>query len=60
MLEYPAKILMAFGETFSLEGEQFYTWLMENGYPELAALSSGIRGSNEAIEWLMKNKYPHF
>ncbi len=60
MLEYPPKILMAFGETFSNEGENFYNWLLENGYPELAALSSGIRGSKEAIEWLMKNKYQHF
>lgn len=60
MLDYPSKILMAFGETFNVEGETFYKWLLENGYPELAALSSGIRGSKEAIEWLLKNKYPHF
>ena len=58
MLEYPPKILMAFGETFSDEGENFYKWLLENGYPELAALSSGIKGSKEAIDWLLKNKYP--
>lgn len=51
---------MAFGETFTDKGEHFYNWLLENGYPELAALSSGIRGSDEAIGWLMKNKYQHF
>ena len=60
MLDYEPKILMAFGETFTDEGESFYKWLLENGYPELAALSSGIRGSKEALDWLMKNKYPHF
>jgi len=60
MLDYPPKILMAFGETFGDEGENFYKWLLENGYPELAALSSGIRGSKEAIEWLLKNKYPQY
>lgn len=58
MLDYPPKIIMAFGETFSDEGEVFYKWLLENGYPELAALSSSIRGSNEATEWLLKNKFP--
>lgn len=61
MLNYDPKILLAFGETFEEEGgEDFLKWLLENGYPELAALSSGIRGSHEAIDWLMKNKYPHF
>lgn len=60
MLDYPVKILMAFGETFEPEGDEFYNWLLENGYPELAALSSGIKGSKEAIAWLMKNKFPQF
>jgi len=60
MLDYQPKVLMAFGETFTDEGESFYTWLLENGYPELAALSSGIRGSKEALDWLIKHKYQHF
>ena len=60
MLDYPSKILIAFGETFTDNGEEFYNWLLENGYPELAALSSGIRGSHEAINWLLKNKYPQY
>ena len=55
MLNYPPKILLAFGETFGNTGDKFQTWLLENGYPELAALSSGIKGSNDAIEWLLKN-----
>jgi len=60
MHKYPVNILVAFGETFDTEGEQFYQWLLENGYPELAALSSAIRGSKEALMWLLKYNYPHF
>ena len=59
MLSYDPKILMAFGETFSEEDGEFHKLLMESGYSELAALSSGIRGSQEATVWLMKNKYSH-
>jgi len=60
MLDYDPKILLAFGETFGENGEVFFKWLMENEYPELAALSSCIRGSDEAQDWLMKNKFTHF
>ncbi len=60
MLDYDPKVLMAFGETFSEEDGEFLNYLLNNGYPELAALSSGIRGSNEAVDWLFKNKFPHF
>ncbi len=60
MLEYPPKILLAFGETFTETDGAFHQWLLQNGYPELAALSSAIRGSHEAADWLLKNKFPHF
>ena len=60
MLNYPPKILMAFGETFSETDSAFQQWLLQNGYPELAALSSAIRGSYEAADWLLKNNYPQF
>ena len=60
MINYQPKILMAFGETFSDETGEFLGWLIENNYPELAALSSSIRGSKEATAWLMKNKFPRF
>jgi hypothetical protein len=60
MLDYPPKILMAFGETFSEEKGEFSEWLLQNGYQELAALSSAIKGSREANMWLIKNKFPHF
>lgn len=58
MLQYPPKILMAFGETFSEEDGAFQKWLLENNFRELAALSSAIRGSYEARDWLLKNKFP--
>lgn len=58
MLHYPPKILLAFGETFTETDGAFQKWLLENNYPELAALSSAIRGSYEAQEWLVKNKFP--
>ncbi|NOY50016.1 MAG: hypothetical protein GXO88_05575 [Chlorobi bacterium] len=60
MHTYPPKILMAFGETFSEEKGEFLNWLLEGGYPELAALSNGIRGSQEATEWLLKNNFARF
>ncbi len=60
MLHYPPKILMAFGETFTEKDGAFLQWLLQNGYPELAALSSAIRGSYEAADWLLKNNYPQF
>ncbi len=59
MLNYPPKILIAFGETFSEHDGAFLNSLIQTGYPELAALSSAIRGSYEAADWLLKNKFPH-
>jgi hypothetical protein len=56
---YPAKIWLAFGETFTDKGQPFVEWLMKNGYPELGALSHSIRGSDEALSWLLKNKFFH-
>lgn len=59
MIHYPPKILLAFSETFNEEKEQFFNWLLSNGYPELAALSSAVRGSEEALNWLMQHKFYH-
>jgi len=60
LAKYDAKVLMAFSETFSEEDGAFLQWLLNNGYPELAALSSAIRGSEEAVKWLLTNKYRHY
>ena len=59
MLNYPPKIILAFGETISGNNE-ILNWLLKNGYGELAALSYSIRGSQEAFTWLMNNGYTHF
>ena len=57
MQQYPAKILMALIETFKEEDNAFHAWLLGNGFPELAAFSSAVRGSDGAFAWLMQNKF---
>jgi len=59
MTHYPTKILMAFGCTFEPEGDEFFEWLMRNGYPELGALSQTIQGDTKAKDWLMEHGFPH-
>lgn len=52
--KYPVKILIAFGE--AIDGNvEIYKWLLNNGYPELAALTSAIHASRDALAWLLKN-----
>lgn len=55
---YDVEIWMAFAETFG-EKMHFHTWLLQNGYAELAALSSAVKGSHEAFDWLMQHGYFH-
>lgn len=57
MLQYSKDILLAFGDTLSGDDEKLM-WLFNNGYPELAALSRSIRGSEEAFQFLLRY-YPH-
>ncbi len=59
MLQYDVKILLAFGK--AIDGEKdFFDWLLNNGYQELAALSNAIRGDEEAVQWLLKSNYPQY
>ncbi|HTX87950.1 MAG TPA: hypothetical protein VMC08_03095 [Bacteroidales bacterium] len=58
LLKYPPKVLVAWGETF-FGNKELMSWLMSNGYPELAALSYAIQGSEDAFDWLMNNGFPH-
>ena len=44
MLDYEPKILLAFAETLS-GNQEIFNWLMQNGYPELGALSMSMRGT---------------
>ena len=55
---YPANVWLAFGETF--EGNQaIIDWFIKNDFPEVAALSHAMRGSDEAFSWLMKSGFLH-
>ena len=54
--KYDIKILLAL--TKSIAGRKdFFRWLMDNGYPELAAFSNAIRGDVEAMKWLFVHKF---
>jgi len=54
--KYDIKILLAL--TKSIAGRKdFFRWLMQNGYPELAAFSNAIRGDVEAMKWLFAHNY---
>ena len=54
--KYDIKILLALLE--SIKGRKdFFRWLLDNGYPELAAFSNAIRGDIDAMKWLFKYKY---
>ena len=53
---YDIKILLALLE--SIKGRKdFFRWLLDNGYPELAAFSNAVRGDIDAMLWLFKHKY---
>lgn len=59
LLDYDAKILLAWHE--SLKGDHRFTdFLMQNGFPELAALGRAILSDTDALKWLMENGYPEF
>jgi hypothetical protein len=56
--EYPAKILLAWGEAIGGHRE-LRDWLIKNGYPELGIFTFALRNKKDAREWLMKNGHPH-
>ncbi len=59
LLDYDPKVLVAFHK--SLEGDRkFSDFLMNNGYPELEALSSAIHSNEAAFQWLLESDYPEF
>lgn len=54
--KYDVKILLAL--TKSIAGRKdFFRWLLDNGYPELAAFSNAIRGDVDAMKWLFANNF---
>lgn len=56
--EYPAKILLAWGEAIS-GNAGLRDWLIKNGYPELGIFTFALRNKQDARQWLMKNGHPH-
>ncbi len=60
LYDYPVKILLALEMAISGKHE-FARWLLDNNYPELAALANAIRGGDKkAIEWLLDHGFQHF
>ena len=57
-LEYPAKVLLAWGEAISGHRE-LRDWLTMNGYPELGIFTFALLNKPDARKWLMDNGHPH-
>jgi hypothetical protein len=56
--EYPAKVLLAWGEAISGH-TGLRDWLIKNGYAELGIFTLALRNKDEARHWLMQNGHPH-
>lgn len=53
---YDVRILLALLK--SLQGHRdFFQWLMNNGYPEIAAFSNAICGDKDAMKFLFRTHY---
>jgi len=57
-MQYPAKVLLAFGEAIS-GNKPIREWLMKNGYPELGLFVFALNNKTDAREWLMNNGFQH-
>lgn len=56
--EYPAKVLLAWGEAISGHAG-LRDWLLKNGYPELGIFVFALHLKADARKWLMENGHPH-
>ena len=59
LTDYDTKVLLAFNESLKND-KKFTQFLIENGFPELSALSCAILSDTEALDWLFNNGYPEF
>ncbi len=57
-MQYPAKVLLAWGEAIS-GNRQLLDWLMKNGYQELGMTCHALRLADTARAWLINNGQPH-
>lgn len=54
--QYDVKVLLALVK--SVGGRiDFFKWLVNSGYPQLAAFSNAVRADDDAMVWLFKNNY---
>ncbi|MBK7382235.1 MAG: hypothetical protein IPI81_02710 [Flavobacteriales bacterium] len=56
--EYPAKILLAWGEAIS-GNAALRDWLVKNGYPELGLFTYALRNKQDARKWLLDHGHAH-
>lgn len=56
LVNYDIKILIALLESLKCN-KKFFKFLLENGYPELAAWSNAVLGDEAALHWLFDNGY---
>lgn len=54
--QYPVKVLLALSKSIAGRSD-FFRWLLDAGYPQLAAFSNAVRGDDDAMVWLFKNNY---
>ena len=57
-MEYPAKVLVAWGEAIS-GNRELREWLIKNGYPELGIFVFALHLKPDARDWLMEHGHPH-
>ncbi|MCC6839389.1 MAG: hypothetical protein IT230_04445 [Flavobacteriales bacterium] len=57
-MEYPAKVLVAWGEAISGHSG-IRDWLIRNGYPELGIFVFALHLKPDARQWLMDHGHPH-
>jgi len=53
-IQYPAKIILAWGEAIS-GNTKIRDWLIQNGYPELGIFVFALYHKEDARAWLIKN-----
>lgn len=57
-MQYPAKVLLAWGEAIS-GNQPLKDWLAGNGYPELAMACHAVRNHRPSRLWLMEHRHEH-
>ena len=56
LLTYDVKVLLALQQAIG-GSKKFFEWLVEAGYPELAAFSNFLQDDAEAEQWLVQHGY---